>query len=727
MSGQLSTTQLVLLVVFCLITLVYLVLFYVGSGPQSAQRQSALAFIFAPDSLFLMWCGGKLENFSILDRWPIALISLVILGAAWLAGRLLLLLLGVAPALDKLERFAFATGVGLNVLSLFALAVGVAGRLQSRWPFVTLLIALLIANAATWLRRSSNSPPIDVLDSSPPEQAKDVDPRWHWWLLAALPFAAVIILGGMLPPAAYDVREYHLQAPKEWYQNGRIDFLPHNIYANMPLGSELTSLWAMALIGGEDAWWWGALTGKTVMACYSLITAAALLALGRRIHSPAAGVVAAVLYLSTPWIVELAKTGYNEGPVALYALLAIYALWHAEHSARPALSWRFIALAGFCAGSAVACKYPPALFLVIPLLLWIAAHWSLVIGHWSFANLRTSLFHASLFLLAVLAASGLWFGKNVALTHNPTYPLLYSLFDGRTRTPEKDRQWTRVHSPQPDQYGNRFSLRDLANQISWLLWRTQWAAAAIVPLAAFAWLPQRDRGFIAAVAVWMLFAFTAWWLITHRLDRFLMLLMPFASLLAALGALALPHRAWRVATLSLLAAALIAQFPLIAITSDNRFFAPLEALRRDDPDLGYEGGRRLHPAHRWLNEHAQPGQRVLLVGDAEPFELKIPAVYNTCFDDCQFTRIFQGRSRADRLQTLQQEKIAFVFFHWPHLTRFRSPGNYGYTSDYPTPQLVHDELVAQQALLKKVDIKLPADPSQSLPAELGELFQVAPD
>ena len=42
----------------------------------------------------------------------------------------------------------------------------------------------------------------------------------------------------MLPPVDFDVREYHLQAPKEFFQPGRISFLPHNVYANMPLGAE---------------------------------------------------------------------------------------------------------------------------------------------------------------------------------------------------------------------------------------------------------------------------------------------------------------------------------------------------------------------------------------------------------------------------------------------------------------------------------------------------------
>ena len=59
----------------------------------------------------------------------------------------------------------------------------------------------------------------------------------------------------MLPPLDFDVCEYHLQAPKEFFQQGRITFLPHNVYANMALGTEMLSLLAMVVAGD---WWWGA-------------------------------------------------------------------------------------------------------------------------------------------------------------------------------------------------------------------------------------------------------------------------------------------------------------------------------------------------------------------------------------------------------------------------------------------------------------------------------------
>jgi hypothetical protein len=324
----------------------------------------------------------------------------------------------------------------------------------------------------------------------------------------------------------------------------------------------------------------------------------------------------------------------------------------------------------------------------------------------------------TVFTTAAFAACGLWFAKNGALTHNPTYPLLYSAFDGKTRTPEKHAQWQRVHSPQPDEHGRRFTLSSMSREIAWNGWRNPWASLALPPLVCVAWLAQRQRGFLIAMGLWAAFVFLAWWALTHRLDRFLVLLMPLAALVAAIGVFAVDHRAWRVAALGFVGMTVLVHFPLVALHPDNRYFAPLERLRRDDRDLG-EVGVRVEAAHRWLNTSARPGEKVLLVGDAEPFDLEIRAIYNTCFDDCQFTRLFKDRSRAERLQALRDEGIAYVFFSWAHLARYRSPGNYGYTSDYPQPGLVHEELVAEQKLL--VPIPLESETSA------GELFRVAAD
>src|SRR5207245_1102161 len=85
-------------------------------------------------------------------------------------------------------------------------------------------------------------------------------------------------------------------------------------------------------------------------------------------------------------------------------------------------------------------------------------------------------------------------------TNNPTYPLLYAAFDGRTRTPEKDQQWKKVHSPQPDSEGRRFPISGFIREIPWNLWRTRWASLLMPPLAIAAIFARRQRRTLGASA-----------------------------------------------------------------------------------------------------------------------------------------------------------------------------------------------------------------------------------
>ena len=70
------------------------------------------------------------------------------------------------------------------------------------------------------------------------------------WL--AMPFLGLSTLAATVPPgplwqdepAGYDVSEYHLQVPREWYQAGRITPLQHNVFSYMPMNVEVHDLLA---------------------------------------------------------------------------------------------------------------------------------------------------------------------------------------------------------------------------------------------------------------------------------------------------------------------------------------------------------------------------------------------------------------------------------------------------------------------------------------------------
>jgi hypothetical protein len=118
--------------------------------------------------------------------------------------------------------------------------------------------------------------------------------------------------------------------------------------------------------------------------------------------------------------------------------------------------------------------------------------------------------------------------------------------------------------------------------------------------------------------------------------------------------------------------------------------------RRDEPG-------RLNPVIDYINRNTPPGKAVLLVGEARAFDVEVPVLYNTCFDPNVFEQLMApDPSREGRFEALRRNRIAYVYVNWNEIARYRSPGNYGYT-DYVTPELIHEELVQRQGLLRPVD------------------------
>ncbi len=685
--------------------LLYLTVFFAAD----AERWRVGLFLLIPDELLSAWMGGDPARIGILDRGFVLSLTAVILAVAAVIGRGALKAIGADQGLCRLEIVAFSLGTGLSLLSLGVFLVGLAGLLHHAMLLrVLLATGLLLAfrqgviGSEAW--RDSRG-----CDVTPLRRAKGTRfslARHGVWLAA--PLLVFLFLGAMMPPWEFDVREYHLQVPKEWFLAGRIEFLPHNVYGNMPLAAEMPALLAMVLYRGWADWWWAALIGKTVMAAFAPLAALSLYTTGRRLVSPTAGIVAALLFLATPWVIYVSMTGLNEVVIAAYSILAFQALLlgRAPRDSESGAGIRpgFAMLAGFLAGSAAACKYPALLFTVFPLFA----------GCLGFGG-RQRWRSAALFLLAAGCVVGPWYAKNALMTGNPVYPLV---FGGRTRTPERREQWNRAHQVPRDTQGRRYHPAQLADSLALVGWNSRMTHPLLLPLALLAaWVGRRQtpiRGLLAA----LLWVFLVWWLATHRVDRFLVPVLSWVALLAGCGFVWFRRSVGRPAATALLLAGLAyGAVYSVAPTSglyDPRLLVSLTELRRDEPDEP-GGPSRVSAAHRFLNDHLEPDQRVLLVGDAQPFDLEVPVLYNTCFDQCHFERLLRDRSGDQRREALQAEGISHVFIHWGELARYRSPGNYGY-SDFVTRELVWNELVKQQGLLRPVRLEIET--------HVGEMFQV---
>jgi hypothetical protein len=161
---------------------------------------------------------------------------------------------------------------------------------------------------------------------------------------------------------------------------------------------------------------------------------------------------------------------------------------------------------------------------------------------------------------------------------------------------------------------------------------------------------------------------------THRIDRFLVPVLPALALLAGIGAVWTRALPWQWMLRGLLVVGLAANFVTITcgLGADNRFFASYDTLRYD-PD-------RTDPWHLWLEEHVPPGKQVLLVGDAQPFDLEVPAIYSTTFDMSPFEEWVYRKTPDEVEQKFAEEGISHIYVRWDEIKRYQSPSNYGFSS-----------------------------------------------
>ena len=541
-----------------------------------------------------------------------------------------------------------AFGVGASLLGVVTLGLGRLGWLAPL-PLRIGLGLIAAAEGACLIGERRNEA------RKPPSKARASVWPIAGFLGLAGPFLVVMALGSMLPSIDFDAIEYHLQGPKEYYQQGRITFLPHNVYTSMPFSVEMLHLLGMEVL---DDWWWGALVGQFLVALHAPLAALMIAATAREFGSPRAGWFAAVAYLTTPWVYRLAALPYVEGPLCYYHAALFWTAARAWNEPDPRLCKRLWALAGLLAGGAMACKYPALISAVIPfgavalvdsirrraplLLVAFAVGWAIVIAP--------------------------WLAKNVVDTGNPVYPLAYRVFGGRYWDDAMDQKWNRAHGPRP--IAAKLFLACIVDVAG----RSDWQSPLYVALGPLAFLRRESRRAAMVLGLYAVYLFLTWWLLTHRLDRFWLPILPSLAVLAGLGADWVRSRLWSAVLGAVIAIAFIANFSYstTALTALNEWTGDLVTLRQSVPRL-------LNPALAELDASLPPDAKVLLVGEAAVFHLDRPIIYNTVFDDEIFETVAKNRSAADVRAELKRLGVTHILVDWHDIDRFRSPGNYGFT------------------------------------------------
>jgi len=694
----------------------------------------------APAARWMIWAKLPLDLMDLLDppvianavpwswlylgqRVPFLLSASLIWLGAWGMGSLLLRGLRLREALDRTERLFFAGCLGLAGVSLAMLGLGRLG-LMSRWPLLIVLlmpvVVELIGKRRSRLSAVGSSSVSGVDGRGTAANGVGVGLIERVTLLVVAPFVFCMLLGAMSPQTDFDVVEYHLGGPKEWFQQGRIARLPHNAYTSFPFLTEMLLLCGMVLHGDWES---GALAGQAVIAGFAPLTALGLYATGRRWFGPAAGSLAALVWLTTPWAYRISIIAYAEGGLACYLFAALAVglriVWgetadgsqesgvrkqddhdgsdlvpspppsgervrvrgpdgeqtlplHAAEDRTPhpnplpskargeGTGTRLVLLCGLLAGSAMACKYTGAVSVVLPLAMMIALRAAFASKPMA-ARARSGFIELALFGAGVLVAVGPWLVKNAVETGNPVYPLAYAIFGGEGRDAAMDTQWRSGHAAKT--YGGATErLADLLVKLTDVAANNDWHSALMFGLAPIALLASWRR------RVWCVWAFIgwqflSWFLLTHHIDRFYVPMFPAVALLAGAGAAWLfvgtrsPLRTTTAWLVTLLIAANVL-YNAGVMMNIGGFNAGRTELK---------AARELvkSPSQKWLDDELAAGRlpremKVLCVGEAALFHARFPYVYNTVFDRSLFEQWFFERTDSGEIRLRPIDEIRAV-------------------------------------------------------------------
>ena len=622
----------------------------------------------------------------LAQRTPMCLAAIVLLAGAMVYGEAVLRLLRVSDIGDRLERLIFRMGAGLSLLSLITLACGLAGQLNR----IALFSAVGSVGGLTLIHRMrSRGGPDDFSGRATAEAAVKSSFPWlrNITLLIVVPFAAYLLLGSLTPPVDFDVREYHLQGPKEWFQQGHISFLRHNVYTSFPFLSEMLLLAGMVVMGD---WWSGALCGQLVLACFQLLSAGCVFAMARRWVSSEAGWLAMLIYLTTPWTLRISLIAYAEGAIAFYmtasAMLALLIRQRGSGtSGGPVL------LCGVLAGSAMASKYTGLISAVIPALALLTISWQTKVSpnanekkHLETPWFRRYLKTISCYSIGVLLAIAPWLLRNLADTGNPVYPLAWSILGGSEWSDEMNARWKPAHASKEHDPGLILTkhYQDVA------LYNT-WTSGLLFAFAVPAVLLSGRYLFLRYLLGLLVWGFGTWWALTHRIDRFWVPLIPLLSVLC--GSL------WELSRTVMWKS--FVTLVLLSVTAYNVFFCTLAIVGFHAGLMDLQQARELaiRSDILFLNQNLPESARVLMVGEAEVFDADFALVYNTTFDDSIFEQwtthpddhslpVKERRMNdvAAIKARLSAEKITHVFVNWGEILRYRRPDSYGY-AEYVQP------------------------------------------
>lgn len=207
--------------------------------------------------------------------------------------------------------------LGAAIFSLVLFALGALGLFSGTVAVLLVLIGLALSAFA--YKRSKEA----VEESRVPERPSLFDRVLL--ILIAIP-VGLSFIASLAPPTAKDTLLYHFSVPKQFIAQGSSAYIEGNIASYLALGTEMQILWAMQLGGLNGARTAEAAAGAVIWLFFPLLLAA-VFGFARELGIARRWSLIAVLMVATvPTAYHVASSAYIDLALALFVLLATYAL-----------------------------------------------------------------------------------------------------------------------------------------------------------------------------------------------------------------------------------------------------------------------------------------------------------------------------------------------------------------------------------------------------------------
>jgi hypothetical protein len=371
---------------------------------------------------------------------PLYLPEFIMLGfiilLAFLTGKGLLFYLGFQQEVSLLF-FLFATASGFGTIALFVLFIG---QFKVLYPevFLGLSFFVIFLSKSFLARLFYQIPTIRFIPLF-----NDVSCRPYWILFSLMIFVSLIHT--LAPPIFFDTLVYHLGLPNLYIQDHRVSVYPYIVYSYYPLNTEMLYTFSLLLYKSP-------LLPGLLHFVMGVFTALSLYELARRFFNKRIGLLAVLIFYSTPLVMMLSTLAKNDLSLAYFEVSSLLGLllWFEEgyKEVKPDQSREFsyFALSAILCGFAMGAKYTGGYFCVTLCLLVLFHTWSQK-GAKSTTDWIT---RPILFALIAGSVVSPWLIRNLILTKNPFYPALTKVFGvGEFMRPEMREEDIVGFNPDP--------------------------------------------------------------------------------------------------------------------------------------------------------------------------------------------------------------------------------------------------------------------------------------